>query len=178
MAGLQRGKAKPTTAPKPKRARKPATEEPAALERTDGRDEAGRWLPGCPAGPGRRPGYAAVFREVLTPEELGAVLRAVLAKAKDGDLRAAELILRRAVPELPNEDSLLTSPEWIQLRAVIVHALQVYPEASRAVSEALSRVEAMDAGPVEVEVPENATPEEVAQAIAAAIARSDPLAIG
>ena len=68
-------------------------------KRTD-RGPDGRFAEGNPGGPGRPPGYARVFREVLTPEELGAVLRAVLAKAKDGDLRAAEVLLKRAVPEL------------------------------------------------------------------------------
>ena len=68
--------------------------------RGDGRTVDGKFAPGNPGGPGRPAGYSAAFREVVTPEELGEVLRAILTKAKAGDLRAAELLLRRAVPEL------------------------------------------------------------------------------
>jgi len=60
----------------------------------------GRFAEGNPGGPGRPAGYARVFREVVNEAALAEVLRAVLARALDGDLRAAEVILKRAVPEL------------------------------------------------------------------------------
>lgn len=60
----------------------------------------GRFAEGNPGGPGRPPGYARVFREVVNEDALAEVLRAVLARALDGDLRAAEVLLKRAVPEL------------------------------------------------------------------------------
>lgn len=41
-----------------------------------------------------------MFREVVNEDALAEVLRAVLARALDGDLRAAEVLLKRAVPEL------------------------------------------------------------------------------
>ncbi len=60
----------------------------------------GRFAEGNPGGPGRPPGYARVFREVVNEAASTEVLRAVLASALEGDLRAAEVILERAVPEL------------------------------------------------------------------------------
>ena len=68
-------------------------------KRTD-RGPNGRFAEGNPGGPGRPPGYARVFREVVNEDALTEVLRAVLARALEGDLRAAEVILKRAVPEL------------------------------------------------------------------------------
>lgn len=97
------------------------------------RDSAGRFVPGTAPGPGRPAGYARSFAEVVTPEALAEVLTVVLDAARKGDLRAADLILRRALPaavEVPIGEE-----------------------------------------PLHIEVAENATPEEVARAVAEALTR-------
>jgi len=71
----------------------------------DCRDEKGRFAPGHRhAGPGRPPkevetAYLDVFRATITPGELEAVLLKLLQMAKAGDVRAAEVLLKRCVPE-------------------------------------------------------------------------------
>ena len=44
-----------------------------------------------------------MFREVVNEDALAEVLRAVLARAHDGDVRAAEVLLKRAVPDLVDQ---------------------------------------------------------------------------
>ncbi len=64
----------------------------------------GRFVKGWKGGPGRptkaaEESYAAGVRRVVHEQELEAILKALLAKAKCGDVRAAAEILKRAVPE-------------------------------------------------------------------------------
>ncbi len=139
-------------------------------KRTD-RGPDGRFAEGNPGGPGRPRGYARLFREVVNEDALTEVLQAVLTRAREGDLRAAEVILRRAVPEVPSEEpNVLDSPEWHRVQAAIREAVRPFPEAAEAMDNALRRLEQEGAGPIDVEVPFGATPEDVARAVAAAMA--------
>jgi hypothetical protein len=71
-------------------------------EETAGRGSDGRFAPGCRAGPGRPRGtrHAALAAlDAIGAEAAEAVLRRVVEDAKAGDLRAAEILLRRLWPE-------------------------------------------------------------------------------
>lgn len=63
------------------------------------RDAGGRFAAGTAPGPGRPAGWNEAFRRACTPEDLRRIIAAVVKKAKSGDLKAAELILRRTIPE-------------------------------------------------------------------------------
>ncbi len=61
------------------------------------RSESGKFAPGNPGGPGRPPkgteqDYADAVRRAVSPGELADVLRAILGKAKRGDIPAAKLL--------------------------------------------------------------------------------------
>ena len=69
---------------------------------TSGRAPGGRFALGCRAGPGRPRGarHAALAAlDAIGTEAAEAVLRRVVEDAKAGDLRAAEILLRRLWPE-------------------------------------------------------------------------------
>src|SRR5206468_4509411 len=80
----------------------PRPPESAAQTPTDGREANGRWAKGNPGGPGnpfaRR---VATLRKVildrLTEQDLLAITEALLAKAKEGSVGAAKLLLAYAI---------------------------------------------------------------------------------
>lgn len=64
------------------------------------RDTGGRFRPGNPGGPGRKPEQAAeklrrAVEEAITPDHLAAVMRRVLRQALEGNLTAARILLER-----------------------------------------------------------------------------------
>lgn len=66
----------------------------------DKRDDKGRFAPGNPGGPGRKPEQAAealrrAVEEAVTPEHLGAVMRRLLRMALEGNLSAIRILLER-----------------------------------------------------------------------------------
>ena len=76
----------------------PISNGPETAERATG----GRFAPGNPGGPGRPKGTrhkALLALEAIGAEASEAVLRRVVEEAKGGDLRAAEILLRRLWPE-------------------------------------------------------------------------------
>ncbi len=71
------------------------------------RDTRGRFLPGCPAGPGsglgRRAAHAArVLREAITDQDLQAAIRKVAEMAAAGDMAAARLLFERVAGKAPD----------------------------------------------------------------------------
>ncbi|MEJ5342805.1 MAG: DUF5681 domain-containing protein [Thermogutta sp.] len=83
------------------------------------RDEHGRFLPGCKPGPGRpRKRYSAVelrkaVLKAVTPEEVAAIVRALLSRAMDGDVAAAREVLNRVLGP-PIEADLLERLERLE----------------------------------------------------------------
>lgn len=77
------------------------------------RDRFGRFQPGNPGGPGnpnlsRQGELQAAVRTAITPQELGQVLRKLLALALEGDTTAARILLDRVlgrVAEAPTADT-------------------------------------------------------------------------
>ncbi len=65
----------------------------------EGRDARGRFVVGNPGGPGRPRGYNEAILEACTPEDLSKIVAVLVAKAIGGDVRAAEVLLRRMAPE-------------------------------------------------------------------------------
>lgn len=66
----------------------------------DNRDGKGRFAPGNPGGPGRRPERAAeklrkAVEDAVTPEHLAAVMRRVLRMALEGNMTAIRIVLER-----------------------------------------------------------------------------------
>ena len=75
-----------------------------------GRDTAGRFAPGWKGGPGnpyaRRVGeLRRALLDAVTAEDLAAVIKALVVKAKDGDVQAARLVLSYAVGPPPELDA-------------------------------------------------------------------------
>lgn len=69
---------------------------------TSTRDANGRFLPGCAPGPGRpkrdrEAAWQEAFGNALPPDELAAVIAAMLTRAKSGSVSAARLLLEHAV---------------------------------------------------------------------------------
>jgi len=85
-------------------------ETPFHNGKNGGRDTAGRFAPGNPGGPGR-PGNTKVaeLRTALlsevTAEDVAAVVRALVDKAKSGDVAAARLLLPYIVGPPPDLDA-------------------------------------------------------------------------
>ena len=72
-----------------------------------------RFAPGNPGGPGRPQGSrnaASLMLDRLADGEAAEILANVIAKAKDGDLKAAELILARAWPQRKGRPVALNLP--------------------------------------------------------------------
>lgn len=73
------------------------------VEEDDGREVNGRWRKGTTGNPKGRPRraveatYLAVFRDAVTPDDLTEMLRAVVAKAKGGDLACLAWITKYLV---------------------------------------------------------------------------------
>lgn len=73
---------------------------------TTGRDEAGRFVKGCPPGPGN-PGAKAVARfraamlEAVTEDDVRAVVRALVEQARGGNVPAIREFLERVVGRVP-----------------------------------------------------------------------------
>src|SRR5204862_6929732 len=80
----------------------PRPTESAAQTPTDGREPNGRWAKGNPGGPGNPfARQVAKLRKViinrLTEDDLLAITEALLAKAKEGSVGAAKLLLSYAL---------------------------------------------------------------------------------
>jgi len=72
------------------------------------RDGNGRFVRGTAPGPGRPAGWARAFRRACSEDDVEEIVRALVSAAKAGDLKAAELILRRAVPDVqPTREEVL-----------------------------------------------------------------------
>lgn len=77
---------------------------------TPDRDNRGRFAPGNPGGPGRRPGYREQLRraadEAVTPEHIAALMRRALRAGLEGNLSAAKFVIDRVcgkAAEAPGE---------------------------------------------------------------------------
>ena len=72
-------------------------------ETTDAKQAAGRWQPGQSGNPAGRPKgarHAALMAlDAIGDDAAGEVMQAVVEAAKGGDMRAAEILLRRLWPE-------------------------------------------------------------------------------
>jgi hypothetical protein len=77
----------------------PASETPSpAASEGEGRDQCGRFAPGNRGGTGHPfarqvAALRKAFLQGVTPEDLAAIAAALLAKAKEGDVAAAKLVL-------------------------------------------------------------------------------------
>jgi hypothetical protein len=94
-------------------------------ETATGRAQAGRFAPGNPGGPGRPKGarHAALAAlDMIGNAAAEAVLRTVVGAAKGGDLRAAEILLRRLWPERKGRPIEFELPAMASA-ADLVHAL-------------------------------------------------------
>lgn len=85
-------------------------------ERAAGRDAAGRFLPGCPGGPGnpynRRVAlYKACLLAAVSPEEVTEIGRELAAKAKQGCVAAARVLFQYILPKNVEPDA-LDLQEW------------------------------------------------------------------
>ncbi len=89
---------------------------------TNGRDDHGRFKPGCQPGPGR-PKYLSrrelceFFKEKVTERDMREIIQDAIERAKDGDYRAREWLFRNvkaAEREMDRLDSYGTSslPEF------------------------------------------------------------------
>jgi hypothetical protein len=94
------------------------TPSPAATE-GEGRDQRGRFAPGNRGGTGNPfarqvAALRKAFLQGVTPEDLAAIAAALLAKAKEGDLAAAKLVLAYAIgkPEAAVDPDRLDIEEW------------------------------------------------------------------
>jgi hypothetical protein len=72
----------------------------------NGRDDAGKFAPGNPGGPGRprrhiERDYVAALARVVSPGDWQEVLATTLARAKEGDDRARDFLARRLLGNEP-----------------------------------------------------------------------------
>jgi len=67
---------------------------------TSTRDGRGRFVKGGPGGPGRPKGsaYASEFRELIGERRIKGVIDAMVARALEGDVAAARLVVERLFP--------------------------------------------------------------------------------
>ncbi len=112
----------------------------------DGRDARGRFTTGNPGGPGnpyarRVAELRSALLDAVTPEDVAALARALLAQAKGGDVAAARLVLSYAVGRPPAVES--AEPEADARRGV---PEDFAPEAAAAELLALLEETARDAG--------------------------------
>jgi hypothetical protein len=98
----------------------PVAETPsAAATEGEGRDQRGRFTPGNRGGTGNPfarqvAALRKAFLQGVTPEDLAAIAAALLAKAKEGDVAAAKLVLAYAIgkPEAAVDPDRLDIDEW------------------------------------------------------------------
>jgi hypothetical protein len=98
----------------------PVAETPSpAAAATKVRDQRGRFVAGNPGGTGNPfarqvAALRKAFLESVTPEDIAAVVAALLARAKEGDVAAAKLVLTYAVgkPEATVDPDRLDLDEW------------------------------------------------------------------
>ena len=81
---------------------------PKANGRNGGRNAAGRFAPGNPGGPGnpyarRVAALRAALLDAVSEEDLRALARSLVEKARGGDVAAAKLLLSYAVGRPPSE---------------------------------------------------------------------------
>ncbi len=116
---------------------------------TAARATGGRFAPGNPGGPGRPKGTrhkALLALEAIGAEAAEAVLRQVVEEAKGGDLRAAEILLRRLWPERKGRPvevelpSMASAADLVPALAAVVAAMgrgELTPEEAQAISAVL-----------------------------------------
>ena len=95
-----------------------------AAETSTGRDEKGQFTPGNPGGPGNPfARQVAALRKALvdavTPQDIQEVAAALIARAKEGNVQAAKLLLSYAIgkPEQAPQPDHLDAHEWEIYRA-------------------------------------------------------------
>lgn len=84
------------------------------------RDEHGRFLPGCPPGPGnpfaaRVAELRAALYSAVTPQDVASVVRALVQEAQLGDVAAAKCLLERLLGR-PLEADILERIEALEAR--------------------------------------------------------------
>jgi tellurite resistance protein len=108
-----------------------------------GRDPSGRFLPGNPGRPRGSRHAALVALDAIGQEAAEDVLRAVVAAAKAGDMRAADILMRRYLPERKGRPVPFDMPEMrssadaVQASAAVVAAVasgDLTPEEGQAVA--------------------------------------------
>jgi len=104
---------------------------------TDSRQNAGstRGRPFQPGNPGRREGSrnkATVILDALADGEAEEILRKLVGAAKDGDLKAAEIILSRVWPVRKNRTITLDLPPVLTAAGVLAGVGAVIDAAARA----------------------------------------------
>jgi hypothetical protein len=79
-----------------------------------------------------------IYSKALRAENLNAAIAAIR------ELRGITELYAKITGELQAQtvNNIIIAPEWVSLRSVILVALEPYPEARRAVIEAVGRVEA------------------------------------
>src|SRR5688500_12799175 len=100
-------------------------------DKTASRDEGGRFRAGSPGGPGRPAGLrnrVTVLLEKVLAADAVAVTKALIARAKDGDVQAGKAILDRLLPIARSRPITLGLPEVKSLGDVLA-AQQVVIEA-------------------------------------------------
>lgn len=73
---------------------------------SEGRDRKGRFVAGAKAGPGREAGrreHRDAMRRAITPADIEDVMKALLARALEGDVAAAALLLNRMLGKVREE---------------------------------------------------------------------------
>ena len=98
------------------------------------RDTSGRFVPGCPPGPGnpqvrRMHAYRTAISAEVTPERLGLLMRRLLKSALEGDSTAAKIVLERALGK-PNatpdgQAATLDLPEVLSAKDVVGAASKI-----------------------------------------------------
>jgi hypothetical protein len=120
--------------------------------------QGGGWKPGQSGNPAGRPKSKTIseeMRELLAETDLdgqtvGRVVAAmIVGSAKKGSLEAARELLDRtegkARQTVENIDGGFNPERWLRIAAVLGEALEPYPEAHKALCEALARIRAQDA---------------------------------
>jgi hypothetical protein len=104
----------------------------AAPEDNSGRDARGRFTKGNPGGPGnpfarRVAEMRKAMMDAVTPEDIAAIGKAMLAKAKEGDVGAARLVLSYIVgrPQAAEDPDRLDEKEWQQWRREVTPNAEV-----------------------------------------------------
>lgn len=99
--------------------------------KNDQKSSSSRFAPGNPGGPGRPQGSrnaASLMLDRLADGEAEAILAEVIAKAKAGDMKAAEMILARAWPQRKGRPVALRIPP-VESAVDVLKALSAVLEA-------------------------------------------------